>query len=113
MKFEGNNKWEPIQNPDITKRSPIEWANIYGLELLNPINGYWNEYEWAYNFPNLDYVPKKSSDGLYDWDSISDKENRAQFLRRDLFLGADLGEKEILKEKYIETNWVRTNIMGI
>jgi hypothetical protein len=114
MLFENTQKWQPIQDPDITRRSPQEWANIYNIELLSNVSGAWNEYEWAWNFPNLSYQPlKKDKDGLYDYDSITDKETRADFLRRDLFLGADLGEKEVLKERYIETIWVRNHTLRV
>ena len=78
------------------------------------IAGWWNEYEWAYNFTKLSYKPiLKDEDGFPDWDKISEKEMRAQYLKRDLFLGADMGEKEILKQKYIETQWVRNNTMRV
>lgn len=114
MKFENTEKWQPIQDPDITKRTPLEWAKIYNIKLLNEVPGWWIEYEWAYNFDNLDYIPSKTNeDGLPDWDSITEKEMRAQFLKRDLFLGADYGEKEILKTKYIETNWIRSHTLRV
>ena len=112
MKFEETSTWQPIQNPDITLRTPEEWAKIYNIKLLSNVgNCMWNEYDWAWNFPNLIYEPaKKTKDGFYDFESVTEKEERADFLRRDLFLGADLGEKEILKERYIQTNWLRTHI---
>lgn len=114
MSFEETPTWQPIQDPDITKRTPQEWAKIYNIELLTDINGLWNEYEWAWNFPNLSYIPsKKTKDGYYDFDSITEKENRASFLRRDLFLGADDGEKIILKDKYIETTWLRKHLIRV
>lgn len=113
MRFEDTEKWQPIQNPDLTKRTPQEWANIYGIKLTKEINGFFNEYQWAYYFTTLSYVPSKIEDGLPDWDSITDKEMRAQFLRRDIFLGADMGEKEVLKERYMETNWIRNHTLRV
>lgn len=114
MKFENTEKWQPIQNPDITRRTPQEWGNIYGVKIPENIAGMWNEYEWAYNFQSINYTPiKKDSDGMFDWDSITDKEMRAQYLKRDLFLGADLGEKEVLKERYMETQWIRNHTLRI
>ena len=114
MKFTNSETWQPIQNPDITRRTCDEWANIYGIKLITPVNGFWNEYEWAYNFDKLNYMPNiKDEDGFPNWDAICDKELRAQFLKRDLFLGADLGEKQVLKEKYIETQWIRNHTMRV
>lgn len=114
MRFENTEKWQPVQNPDLTKRTPDEWAKIYGVKLTSQIAGWWNEYEWAYNFSTLKYTPfKKDDDGFPDWDGIADKEMRAQFIKRDIFLGADMGEKEVLNEKYMETNWIRNHILRV
>lgn len=114
MSFEKTDKWEPITDPDITRRTPDEWSKIYGIKLLTQISGFWNEYEWAYNLMSLNYIPaEKDEDGIPNWDKITEKEMRAQYLKRDLFLGADLGEKEVLKKKYIETQWVRNNTMRV
>ena len=108
------NNEDQITNPDFTKRTPNEWAKIYGIKLTENIVGLWDEYEWAWNFPALSYLPeKKLSNGFYDFDSITEKETRASFLRRDLFVNADIGEKNILKERYIQTAWVRMNINRI
>lgn len=114
MQYENTDKWQPIQNPDFSKRTPKEWSKAYGIELNNDIAGWWNEYEWSYNFPNLSYSPsKRDKEGLLDWDGIADKEMRAQFLRMDIFLGADAGEKEVLKTKYMETNWIRGHLLRV
>ena len=56
---------------------------------------------------------KKDKDGMYDFDSIADKEMRLSFIRRDLFYFADFGERDLLEKKYIETEWVRKNILRI
>lgn len=114
MKFEETEKWQPIQNPDTTKRTPEEWSKIYGIKLQEKTTGWYNEYEWAYNFLKLKYIPSKlTEDNLPDWDSITSQEMRAQFLNRDLYLGADLGEKEVLKNQYIETNWIRKHMSRV
>jgi|SRR3712207_6128874 len=110
MNYEITEKWEPIQNIDITRRTPEEWAKIYNVKLVNNVGGWWDEYEWAYNFDGLAYLPNKfNDDKTPDWESISEKELRAAFIKRDLYLGADMGEKEVLKTQYIETNWVRNH----
>lgn len=99
-------KWVPVPNPDVLKRRPNEWAKIYKIKLLdNNTSTLWSEYEWAYNFPDLSYYPDTD-----DFDRMSEMEMRAYELRRDIFLGADIGEKEVLKEKYMETHWVRTKM---
>lgn len=99
-------KWVPVENPDPIKRKPEEWAKIYGIKLLDEIgNHLWSEYEWAYYFVDLSYYP-----AIKDFDRISEMEMRAYELRRDVFLGADIGERDILNEKYMETNWIKSKI---
>lgn len=114
MTFQKTETWDPVTDPDITRRTPDEWAKIYGIKLLTQVPGWWNEYEWAYNFTSLSYIPLlKDEDGFPNWDQIAEKEMRAQYLKRDLFLGADMGEKELLKTKYVETQWLRNNTMRV
>ena len=48
-----------------------------------------------------------------DWDTICDKELRANFLNRDIFYGADVGEKALLKYRYVETQWFRNRFIRI
>lgn len=101
-----NERWLPVENPDPIKRKPDEWAKIYGIKLLEPLGDHlWSEYEWAYYFIDLSYYPASQ-----DFDKITEMEMRAYELRRDLFLGADIGEKDILNDKYIETRWIKTKI---
>ena len=110
-------KCEPIMDVDITKRFPDEWARINGIQIRNlpaEANYLMNEYEFAWYLPNFNYFPmKKDKDGMYDFDSIADKEMRLSFIRRDLFYFADFGERDLLEKKYIETEWVRKNILRI
>ena len=110
-------KCEPIIDVDITKRFPDEWARINGIQIRNlpaEANYLMNEYEFAWYLPNFNYFPmKKDKDGMYDFDSIADKEMRLSFIRRDLFYFADFGERDLLEKKYIETEWVRKNILRI
>lgn len=108
-------KWDPIKDVDPAKRRPTEWAKIYLVELVGDIpNSLWNEYEWAYNFSKLDYrlLPDRNKDGslLGTYEKAEDMEMRAMELKRDLFMGADIGEKYVLQEKYIETEWVRRKL---
>ena len=106
------NKWEPIDNVDPMKRKPLEWAKIYNIKLLNYTSEpLWSEYEWAYNLINLRYVPIPDKYG--EFDKSNDMELRALELNRDLFMGADLGERHVLeKEKhFIETEWIRKKLI--
>ena len=112
-RFENTAKWQPIQDTDMTKRTPEEWAKIYNIKLTEEATGFWSEYEWAYNFDKLSYVPIFEDDGVYDWDKIANWELRAMNIRRDIFMGADMGEKDILKQKYIETQWLRDHTLRI
>lgn len=101
-----NEKWAPVPNPDIAKRRPNEWAKIYRIKLFDiQKDGLWSEYEWAYNFPDLSYYPDTD-----DFDKMAEMEMRADELRRDIFLGADIGEREVLNTKYMETNWIRAKL---
>lgn len=116
MAFINTDTWEPVQDVDITKRWPVEWAKIYGVELKEPYDmKLMNEYEFAYNFVNnYDYIPiKKMTDGLPDFDAIADKELRASLINRDIFKGADVGERALLKYNYVETQWYRDNFVRI
>lgn len=101
-----NVKWNPVENPDVLKRKPKEWAEIYKIKLQGDVlSVLWSEYEWSYHLPTLSYFPAVS-----DFDKVSEMLMRADELRRDLFLGADLGENQVLKEGYMETNWVKSKL---
>ena len=107
---------ETIKNVDPHKRKPIEWAKIYNLKLMSSFSeNLWSEYEWAYYFSKLKYMPMhdigRNGQELDTFDKSTEMEMRAFELNRDLFVNADLGEKMILKEKYIETGWVRKMLM--
>ena len=102
------NKWNPISNVDYSKRTPSEWAKIYNMELIGDVRKVlWSEYEWAYNVPNLKYYPVPDKNGEYE--KTAEMELKAIELRRDLFMGADMGERHLLETegKYIETDWIR------
>lgn len=109
-------KWEPVDDVDYSKRKPKEWAGIYHIELLGRVpNELWSEYEWAYHLLNdLQYYPlpdrNKKGVQLDNYEQSSLKEFRAMELNRDLYMGADMGEKKVLKDKYIETQWVKNKI---
>lgn len=107
-----NAKWEPIENIDYSRRTASEWAKIYGIELISSINDgrVWSEYEWAYNVFNADYRPLYISNQEYDFEKLDQMELRIFEIRRDIFLGASVGEKELLKEKYHETEWCRRRL---
>lgn len=107
-------KWEEVENIDISRRKAQDWARIYMIELIEevPDDRLWSEYEWAYWIFNAKYRAKITNFKKYDeeLEKFSDLEMRAFNIRRDLFLGASIGEKEILKEKYIETKWCRKKL---
>lgn len=109
-----NDKWEPVEDIDFSRRTAHEWAKIYLVELLEESTDdrLWSEYEWAYNFLNMKYRPRIDDvEKLEEYlEKFAEKEMRAIELRRDIFMGASLGEKEILKERYIETEWVRKRL---
>ena len=107
-------KWEQVEDLDYARRKIKEWANIYNIELVEfeDDGRLWSEYEWAYRLFDMKYNPiiinwKNMDEEL---EKFSEKEMRAMELRRDVFMGATLGEKELLKEKYIETEWCRERL---
>lgn len=103
-----NDKWEIVENIDYSRRKPLDWAAIYKVKLLNePLDNerLWSEFEWAYYFCRTDY---SSLDG--DFETLAEFEMRAIELNRDLYMGASIGEKEILKERYVETEWCRKRL---
>lgn len=107
-----NEKWEPINNADLMRRKPLEWARIYNIKLLEPPpDVLWNEYEWAYNMLafNYEFIPDKEG----DFDKAGLMELRAMELKRDLFIGADMGERYVLEKQYIETEWLRRKLKFI
>jgi len=103
-------KWEEVENIDLSRRKPEDWARIYKVNLLNSFNDdrLWSEFEWAYHFCNSDYT---SMDG--DFETLAEYEMRAMDIKRDLFLGATPDEKKILKDRYIETEYVRRKLNTI
>jgi hypothetical protein len=104
-----NEKWEPIANIDPVRRKPLEWARIYLIKLTEPPPDIiWNEYEWAYNMINMNYILLPDKDG--DFDKAGLMELRAMELKRDLFVSADMGERFVLEKQYIETEWMRRRI---
>ena len=107
--------WKQIEDVDMTKRFPEEWARINGISIINCTkNELMNEYEFAYWLPSWNYVPvKKTADGIMDFDSIAEREMRLTYIRRDIFMGADYGERLMLNDNYVETVWIRNNVLRI
>ena len=54
---------------------------------------------------DLQYVLLPDKNG--DYDKANNMELRAMEIKRDLFMGADEGEKYVLQRQYIETEWAR------
>jgi hypothetical protein len=103
--------WEKVEDVDMKKRTPEEWAEIYHIKLLGDItHQLWSEYEWAYHFPTLNYQPLPDDQG--EFMKFSEMELRAHELRRDLIKTADNGERYVLQEeeRYIETDWVKRRL---
>ncbi|MNJ90466.1 hypothetical protein D3C87_80630 [compost metagenome] len=109
-----NEKWEEIENIDLSRRKAHDWARIYLIELMEePTDDrLWSEYEWSYYVFNAKYRAKITDFKNYEneLEKFGELEMRAFNIRRDLFLGASIGEKEILKDKYIETEWCRKKL---
>jgi len=102
-----DNKWQPIENIDVNRRKPEEWAKIYHMKLIkNTISDLWNEYEWAYYLSkDLKYQLLPDKNG--DYEKANNMEMRALEIKRDLFMSADEGEKYVLQSQYMETEWCR------
>lgn len=104
-----------VNDIDLAKRRPIEWAKIYKMELKSKVDGLWSEYEWAYRLNDLDYtlLPDRGPNNkLLDSNFESEEmEIRALSIKADLFKNADAGEKLLLKEKYINTEMVKQKLL--
>ena len=104
--IEKNSKWESVESVDYSRRKQNEWEKIYGIKLLSEIDDrIWSEYEWSYHMCKEDYKSIHK-----DFEKIAIMEMRAMELRRDIFMGANLSEREILSKNYIETEWVRKKL---
>lgn len=102
-----NDKWLPVQDFDRQRRLPNEWAQLYHVKLQGDIEQRRiNEYEWAYLLGTVRYFPAAVPD-TPTWDRYEDMQYRGDELRRDLILGADSYEREVLTSRYLETQWVR------
>lgn len=104
-----------VDDVDMVKRTPLEWAQVYNFKIFGSLpDDLWSEYEWAYNLSNINYMtlPDRDSRGkLMDSSELSGSmEVRAMMLKSDLFKYADLGEKYILKARYIETDVIRQKL---
>lgn len=90
---------------DLSRRTPMEWAEIYKLKLYSPVPmQLWTEFEWAYNLTEFDYQ--------YIEDEYSEEmELRGLTIKSLIFQYADATEKSILKDKYIETDWIRRQLI--
>lgn len=111
-----NSKWEEVENIDFKKRKPNEWAAIYKVKIFGYIpDELWSEYEWAYNLTNLKYMllPDRDEDGdlLDTFEKSEEMEMRAIELKRDIFTTADMGEKLVLNDKFIETDWINKKLL--
>lgn len=95
-------------NIDMSKRTPEEWAKIYNLKIYNVPRKLWSEFEWAYNLSNLDYqyILKDDSSELSE-----QMELRAFEIKNMIFQFADSAEKSILKNKFIETEWIKKKLL--
>jgi hypothetical protein len=103
-----SDKWEVVSNVDPMRRKPLEWARIYLMELItSPPEVLMNEYEWAYSLMSGLFKYNLLPDKNGDFDKSGLMELRAMELKRDLFMGADMGERYVLQKQYIETEWLR------
>lgn len=97
-----------IDDIDLSKRKPNEWAQIYNINILSDVDQkLMSEYEWAYILPNIDYtyIKDNNKDNLYE--KAEQMEMRAMLIKTDIFKTADIGEKYILKNKYVETEMIK------
>ncbi|MNB94873.1 hypothetical protein D3C81_944920 [compost metagenome] len=96
-----------MEDIDFSRRKINEWSDIYGVKLVTPIQDdrLVSEFEWAYFLCSADYLPNNK-----DFERFSEMENRAMELKRDVFMGASIGEKQILNSRYIETEWCRKRL---
>ena len=102
-----------VDNPDIEKRKPKEWAAKYFIKLVgrqHVPNKLMNEYEFAWHYVNnaLSFIP--ISDGINEYDTTSNFNLRANGLVADMYINATLGERNELRKKYIDTSFIRRQL---
>jgi hypothetical protein len=103
-----NERWEPVESLDYTRRVISDWEKIYGIVIKKDNfddSRLFSEYEWAYCMCNMDYSPNNKN-----FEKLAVMELRAMELNRDIFMGATLQEREVLVNRYMETTWVRKRL---
>lgn len=95
---------------DVSKHSPMKWAEIYHLKLFN--NYKYNttlitEYEFCWALENkLQYM-------LLNDDIAEQKELRAKLIYTDIINNASVEEKEKLKNKFIYTIFIQKQLNNL
>ena len=107
-----------ITNPDITKRKPLEWAQLYHIKLMGKQkvpNKLMNEYEFAWHYINnaLSFVPIANDAHGDTYDNFNESNLRANELVADIYVNATLAERNTLREKYIDTSFIRKQLQYI
>lgn len=90
---------------DITTRTFYDWANIYNLKLLSPCDLFEkiSEYEFAWHLNyKVTYIALNNNS--------DNKELRLNLINTDIFINATEDEKEILKNTYIETKFIKSQL---
>lgn len=107
-----------VIDPDITKRKPLEWARIYYIKLIGRQkvpNKLMNEYEFAWHYINnaLSFIPIADDNSGETYDKMNELNLRANELTADLYVNATLAERNELRKKYIDTNFIRKQLQYI
>jgi len=102
-----------VDDIDLSKRKPPEWASIYCIKLneCDNITELMNEYEFAWNLMHkYKYSLLPDKQGEYDYASM--KELRAEMLAMDIYINATSSEKYVLdkEKKYLDTEFIRTQL---
>lgn len=100
-------------NIDMSKRTPEEWANIYHIRLYSAFpRVLWTEFEWCYNMINMDYqYISEKVEGELSSEKAEEMELRAMEIKNLIFQLAEPAEKNILKDRYIETEWIKKRLL--
>lgn len=107
-----------VNNPDVTTRKPLEWAKIYYIKLIGKQhvpNKLMNEYEFAWHYVNnaLSFIPIADNIQQDTFDKNNEFNLRANGLVADVYVNASLAERNSLREKYIDTSFIRKQLQYI
>ena len=102
---------EVVTDVDLTKRPQKDWENIYHVQIVNGEieSSDIDEFNFAYNLMRSEFYTIPNAMEKHkelDYSIAEEMQQRAMNIYSDIMLNADKAEKLLLKNKYIQTNYV-------